>query len=84
LFYWHTGEMLAVRYTINGQTMTPGLPETLFAKESNTRGFGGFDVSADGLRFSGIRPTDDDGEQDQPVVILNWFKELTDKVPSTD
>jgi len=84
LFYTHRGEMFAVRYTIDGQTMTPGLPETLFTDEAGGRGFSGFDVSADGLRFSRIRSTDDDGEREQPVVILNWFKELADKVPSTD
>jgi len=31
-----------------------------------------------------FRPIDDDGERAQPVVILNWFKELAEKVPTTE
>ena len=64
--------------------MTPGLPEPLFAAGSGRSVLADFNVSSDGLRFCQVVPTDDDGEQDQPVVVLNWFKELAEKVPSTD
>jgi serine/threonine-protein kinase len=84
LFYVNAERMHAVRYTIDGQTMTPDLPEPLFAAGTRMSVFADFNVASDGLRFCRVVPTDDDGERDQPVVILNWFRELAEKLPTTD
>ncbi len=42
-----------------------------------------YDVSLDGQRFLMIRPTDIDRETTtlQINVVLNWFEELTARVP---
>ena len=82
LFY-RTGEkMMAVDVTAEG-TFSAGKPKVLFEGSyvPTPRSFPDYDVSPDGQRFLMLKAT----EQAAPAqinVVLNWFEELKQKVPT--
>ena len=67
------------------QTFSAGTPRVLF--EGVYLGAGGqglaqYDVSPDGDRFVMIQPVEGVGGMSQINVVLNWFEELKQRVPT--
>jgi len=65
-------------------TFTAGSPVVLFTGEytSTTSGFD-YDISPDGQRSLMMKEADEEEEQqDQINVVLNWFEELKHLVPT--
>ena len=82
LFYRSGGKMMAVDVTTEG-TFSAGKPKVLFEGSyvPTPRSFPDYDVSPDGQRFLMLKAT----EQAAPTqinVVLNWFEELKQKVPT--
>jgi hypothetical protein len=74
--------MMAVDVTTEG-TFSAGKPKVLFEGTyvPTPRSFPDYDVSPDGQRFLMLKAT----EQTAPMqinVVLNWFEELKQKVPT--
>jgi len=82
LFYRSGNKMKAVDVTTQG-TFSAGKPRVLFEGSyvPTPRTFQDYDVSPDGQRFLMLKP-----EQSQALtqinVVLNWFEELKQKVPT--
>ncbi|MEE8350401.1 MAG: hypothetical protein V3R94_12570, partial [Acidobacteriota bacterium] len=61
-----------------------GRPEVLFegayASSRFVAGYQYYDISPDGQRFLMIK--EEEGQQDQINVVLNWFEELKRLVPT--
>ena len=53
--------------------------ERTFAKGGPWRNY---DVSRDGRRFLMLKPTSEDVTITQMNVVLNWFEEVTERVPA--
>ena len=92
LFYRHpvTRAMMAVVVSTE-PTLTVGVPERLFEGQEyiGSPGGGGpsavYDVSADGQRFFMQQYADTEGSSAVPsqvIMVLNWFQELTERVPT--
>jgi serine/threonine-protein kinase len=82
LFYRSGNKMMAVDVTTE-PTFSVGKPKMLFegAYIPTPRSFPDYDVSPDGERFLMLKST----EQSAPAqinVVLNWFEELKQKVPT--
>ncbi len=65
-------------------TFTAGSPVVLFTGRYILHPvFVNYDISPDGQRFLMIKEVDEEeGQQDQINVILNWFEELKRLVPT--
>ena len=88
LYYLATGggeapeEMVVVRID-SGPSLSVGVPEVLFKHTYLRRQLVGrqYDVAPDGDRFLMVsRPADGSGRP-QVNVVLNWFQDLTERVP---
>ncbi len=84
LFYWNSGQMMAVDITTE-PTFSAGSPRLLFAGQyvsASSTWRPKYDVTSDGRRFVMIKR----GMQEQGVlelnVVLNWFEELKQRVPT--
>jgi eukaryotic-like serine/threonine-protein kinase len=80
LFYRNGDKMMAVE--INTQSgFSAGTPRVLFQGpyQTLTASTPNYDVSADGQRFLMLEPTE---QPAQINVVLNWFEELKQKVPT--
>ena len=85
LFYAKANALMAVPIE-PGPTLQPGTPELLFQRAERFENPGlGFEVSPDDQRFLILqegRPTNDGVPQAPEItVVLNWFKELKERVP---
>ena len=88
LFYRNGDEMLAVAIE-TAPSLQVGTPQVLFARpfvqEDPTSGAHNYDVTADGQRFLMLEAVADEvGSEplrEQITVVLNWFQELTERVP---
>jgi serine/threonine-protein kinase len=85
LFY-RNGEAMMVVGIKTEPTFTAGSPVVLFTGRYTIAGSGGFvnyDISPDGQRFLMIKAADEEeGQQAQINVVLNWFEELKRLVPT--
>jgi Tol biopolymer transport system component/predicted Ser/Thr protein kinase len=84
LFYRSGGKMMAVDITTQ-PTFASGKPRMLFEGQySPAPGTANnFDVSSDGQRFLMIKPNEaGEAAPTQINVVLNWFEELKQKVPT--
>jgi eukaryotic-like serine/threonine-protein kinase len=84
LFYRSGDKMMAVDIATQ-PGFAPGTPRMLFEGRYETAPFPAtnYDVSPDGQRFLMVKPTEQ--EQAAPTqinVVLNWFEELKQKVPT--
>ncbi len=81
LFYRNGSKLMAVQITTQ-PNFSAGTPKTLFEGDYQMRpaqSSPNYDVSADGQRFLMLKPV----EQPQQInVVLNWFEELKQKVPT--
>ena len=75
-------KMMSIDYTVENGVFKPSLPVEMF--DLNVGGFigPGFNISADGQRFSAVAPRENDSGLVQPRIITNWFEDLKKKVPT--
>jgi Tol biopolymer transport system component len=83
LFYRNGDKMMAVDVTTQG-TFSVGKPRVLFQGRyvPTPRSFQDYDVSPDGQRFLMLKAIEQAQSPDQINVVLNWFEELKQKVPT--
>jgi serine/threonine-protein kinase len=79
LFYQDGDRMMSVRVDL--QTGEPGSPTLIFEGPYRS-GRMDFDVMPDGQRFLMIKPRRPEQEQREVVFVLNWFRELRERVPN--
>lgn len=79
LFYLNGSTLMAVTYSIDGDTFRAGAPRELFGGTfvSNTF-FRWYDVFPDGEHFLVLQAAGDK----ELVFVVNWFEELTRLVPT--
>jgi Tol biopolymer transport system component/predicted Ser/Thr protein kinase len=80
LFYRSGNKMMAVEITTQ-PSFSAGTPKTLFEGQyqSVNQSSPNYDVSVDGQRFLMLKPIE---QAAQINVVLNWFEELKQKVPT--
>jgi hypothetical protein len=84
LFYRSGNKMMAVDIATQ-PSFTAGKPRMLFEGPyvATTGTFPNYDVSPDGQRFLMLKPTESaEAAPTQINVVLNWFEELKQKVPT--
>jgi Tol biopolymer transport system component len=84
LFYRNGNKMMAVDVATQG-TFSAGKPKVLFEGSyvPTPRSFPDYDVSPDGQRFLMLKANEQaQGAPAQINVVLNWFEELKQKVPT--
>ena len=82
LFYRSGDRMMAVDI-VTQPTLRPGKPRLLFERAFAKGGpWRNYDVSLDGRRFLMLKPTQEDVPLTQLNVVLNWFEELKERVPT--
>jgi Tol biopolymer transport system component len=83
LFYRSGYKMMAVDITTQN-SFAAGRPRMLFEGryEQAPVPFDNYDVSPDGQRFLMIKPSEQAAAPTQINVVLNWFEELKQKVPT--
>jgi len=83
LFYRNGNKMMAVDVTTQG-TFSAGKSKVLFEEPyvPTPRSFPDYDVSPDGQRFLMLKVSDQSQAPAQINVVLNWFEELKQKVPT--
>ncbi len=83
LFYRNGDAMMVVDIKTE-PAFTAGSPVVLFTgRYTIWGGFVNYDISPDGQRFLMIKEVDEEeGQQDQINVVLNWFEELKRLVPT--
>jgi eukaryotic-like serine/threonine-protein kinase len=75
LFFIHNASVLAVSYTVQGDSFQAGIPKTLFESKIEMRApYTSFDVTPDGqhfaaFQFEGGKTT----THPDPTVVLNWL-----------
>jgi serine/threonine protein kinase/Tol biopolymer transport system component len=80
--YRNGGKMMAVEVATQ-PAFTASKPKLLFETANNFNGPGAnYDVSADGQRFLMIKEDEQVATATQINVVLNWFEELKQKVPT--
>ncbi|MCH7884508.1 MAG: protein kinase [Planctomycetes bacterium] len=81
LFYTNDGsEFYSVAIEVKDDVLIPGIPKLLF-KLSDNEYSDHFDVAPDGQRFLFSRlPGNEGDERIHPTVVVNWFKELREKM----
>jgi len=81
LFYTNfSGAYYSVAIAVKDDVLIPGTPKLMFELPDNEYSpF--YDVSPDGQRFLFARSIDTVGdERNHPIVVVNWFKELREKM----
>jgi Tol biopolymer transport system component len=84
LFYRQGNKMMAVELTTQ-PSFSPGKPKMLFEAPyvPTPATFPNYDVSPDGQRFLMLKPSESaEAAPTQINVVLNWFEELKQKVPT--
>jgi Tol biopolymer transport system component len=83
LFYRSGNKMMAVEVATQA-SFSAGKPNMLFEGPYVTtpRSFPDYDVSPDGQRFLMLKASDQSQAPAQINVVLNWFEELKQKVPT--
>jgi serine/threonine-protein kinase len=83
LFYRTGHKMMAVDVTTQ-PSFSVGKPRMLFegSYTPTPRSFPDYDVSPDGQRFLMLKPSEQAEAPAQINVVLNWFEELKQKVPT--
>jgi eukaryotic-like serine/threonine-protein kinase len=83
LFYRSGDKMMAVDIATQ-PSFTAGRPRMLFEGPYEPALFPipDYDVSPDGQRFLMLKPSEEEGAPTQINVVLNWFEELKQKVPT--
>ena len=83
LFYRSGNKMMAVQHTTQ-PTFSAGKPRMLFEGPyvPTPRSFPDYDVSPDGQRFLMLKANEQAQPPGQINVVLNWFEELKQKVPT--
>ncbi len=85
LFYRSGNKMMAVEITTQ-PSFSAGNPKVLFAGQYQSSPSpvpnANYDVSPDGQRFLMLKPGGQDQAATQINVVLNWFEELKQKVPT--
>ena len=85
LFYRSGNKMMAVDVT-SQPSFSAGKPHMLFEGQYFASDWPlistAYDVSSDGQRFLMVKPTEQDSSSTQINVVLNWFEELKQKVPT--
>jgi len=85
LFYRSGNKMMAVETTTQ-PTFSAGKPRMLFEGQYLTNDFpnlsAAYDVSGDGQRFLMVKETEAARSTAQINVVLNWFEELKQRVPT--
>jgi Tol biopolymer transport system component len=83
LFYRNGNKMMAVDVAIQ-PTFAGGKPRVLFEGPylPTPATFPNYDVSLDGQRFLMLKPIEREAAPTQINVVLNWFEELKQKVPT--
>jgi Tol biopolymer transport system component/predicted Ser/Thr protein kinase len=83
LFYRSGGKMMAVDIATQ-PGFAAGKPRVLFEGRYNPAAgaTSNYDVSPDGQRFLMIKPDEQEAATTQINVVLNWFEELKQKVPT--
>jgi eukaryotic-like serine/threonine-protein kinase len=84
LFYRSGNKMMAVQVTTQ-PTFTAGKAKVLFERPyvPTPRSFPDYDVSPDGERFLMLKPGESEETTSTQInVVLNWFEELKQRVPT--
>jgi eukaryotic-like serine/threonine-protein kinase len=85
LFYRNGNKMMALDVTTQ-PGFSPGKPRMLFEGQYSTSDWPligtAYDVSPDGQRFLMVKATEQAAAATQINVVLNWFEELKQKVPT--
>jgi serine/threonine-protein kinase len=82
LFYRSGDRMMAVD-VVTRPTLKPGKPRLLFERAFAKGGpWRDYDISLDGRKFLMLKPTMEDIPITQLNVVLNWFTELQQRVPT--
>jgi Tol biopolymer transport system component/DNA-binding winged helix-turn-helix (wHTH) protein len=85
LFY-RNGDMMMTAAISTKPRFSAGKPKVLFAGQfepsPNAVPNANYDISPDGLRFLMVKPGGRDQTPTQINVVLNWFEELKQKVPT--
>ena len=83
LFYRSGDKMMAVDITTQ-PSFAAGKPRMLFEGRYESPPFpiANYDVSPDGQRFLMVKPSGQEAVPTQINVVLNWFEELKQKVPT--
>jgi len=86
LFYRSGNRMMVVPIQVRDQALTAGSPRVLFegsyVSHADPPGIQYYDISPDGNRFLMMREGDLPTGQSQINVVLNWFEELKQLVPT--
>jgi len=82
LFFRSGDRMMAVDI-VTQPTLRAGKPRLLFQRTFAKGGpWRNYDVSRDGRSFLMLKPTSEDVALTQMNVVLNWFEEVTTRVPA--
>ena len=82
LFYRSGDRMMAVDI-VTQPALRAGKPHLLFERTFATGGpWRNYDVSRDGRRFLMLKPANEDVALTQMNVVLNWFDEVSKRVPA--
>ena len=82
LFYRNGDRMMVVDIGTE-PTFSPGRPSVLFEGQFVSLPYtANYDVAPDGQRFLMIQPIAQEGASSQINVVLNWFEELKQRVPT--
>jgi len=82
LFY-RTGDRMMAVDIVTQPTLRAGKPHLLFERTFAKGGpWRNYDVSRDGRRFLMLKPATEDVALTQMNVVLNWFEEVTARVPA--
>ena len=81
LFYRNGDKMMAVEVQTT-QAFRAGNPRMLFETKFAFSDIAAHDVTADGKLFVIVKPSEKDQAPAQIQVVLNWFEELKQKVPT--
>jgi len=83
LFYRNASQMIAVDITTE-PTFSAGTPKLLFGGtfQVSAAARANYDVTPDGQRFVMVQEGGADSEVSQINVVLNWFEELKQRVPT--
>jgi len=77
LFYFEGNSLISVAVRTAGPTLTMGTPTKLFEGQFMSA----FDVTPDGQRFIMVERVRSETKTRQINIVLNWFEELTERVP---
>ena len=69
---------------ISTPVFNAGAPRLLFEHRTlpDPKGFFPYDISLDGRRFLMVQPVEPEEAPSQINIVINWFEELKQRVPS--